>query len=498
MMKLLKTIIILMFLFLLLFCTLDLPAQAQAQGKDDQERLKYQVSVEAQLVPIFAVDKKGNPVFDLKPEELTLYADGKRTEIIYFSGYRMEEQVREKVTVETQIPQKVKKPPERMNFIILDTLVSNMNLLGISRAIAMGIVNNASPGDSFVILESNQVRGFQYIYGPERDKKKLAKALKEIEQLFRRRRFYVKPELIREYQMTSGNQKAMVAGVMGADRYMTLMEQERYQRDILTLSQSLEQLKYALKSINVPKTVFLISAGPQRRFTSTGSVAGSVKVPTYFRFLENAAKAINQGGSMFYTINPLMHKSKQVRTALKFMTEPVGGKCIHGTTMKDILDSVKKSTAAYYELAFYPKKKDGLINRVRLKCKRKGVQFITIGYTEKAKTYRQLNSTEKKLFALDVINRGSWSRVMTKVGKIKYKIREKETIEITIPPVMRNRQVDVFLVQVDPRTQKASFTIETRKMGETGALQIPFMEKQNIYFIIVEPAVPLCIYNRVN
>ena len=79
MMKLLKTIIILIFLFLLLFCASDLPAQAQAQAKDDQERLKYQVSVEAQLVPIFAVDKKGNPVFDLKPDELILYADGKRT-----------------------------------------------------------------------------------------------------------------------------------------------------------------------------------------------------------------------------------------------------------------------------------------------------------------------------------------------------------------------------------------------------------------------------------
>jgi hypothetical protein len=298
--------------------------------------------------------------------------------------------------------------------------------------------------------------------------------------------------------MTGGRQQEMVAGVMGADRYMTLMEQERYQRDVQTLSQSLEQLKYALKTINVPKTVFLISTGPVRRFMSTGSVEGSVKVPTYFRFLEDAAKAINQGGSMFYTINPLMHKSKRVRTALKFMTDPVGGKCIHGTTMKEILDRVKKSTAAYYELAFYPKKKDGLINRVRLKCKRKGVQFITIGYTEKAKTYLQLNNTEKKLFALDVINRGSWSRVMTKVGKIKYNIREKETIEITIPPVMRNRQVDIFLVRVDPETQKASFTIETRVLGETETLQIPFMEKQNHYFIMVEPAVPLCIYNRVN
>ncbi len=67
MMKVLKTIIILVFLFLLLFCTLDLPAQAQVQDKDDQERLEYHVSVETQLVPIFAVDKKGNPVFDLKP-----------------------------------------------------------------------------------------------------------------------------------------------------------------------------------------------------------------------------------------------------------------------------------------------------------------------------------------------------------------------------------------------------------------------------------------------
>ena len=43
-----------------------------------------------------------------------------------------------------------------INFIILDTLVSNKNTLGLARFIATGIINNASAGDSFVILESNQ------------------------------------------------------------------------------------------------------------------------------------------------------------------------------------------------------------------------------------------------------------------------------------------------------------------------------------------------------
>ncbi len=77
-----------------LLTLLLLPAlEGQIKKKADRDdRLSYFVSVNAQLVPIYAVDKKGNPVFDLKKEEIQLYANEKPVEIIYFYGCSVTEQ----------------------------------------------------------------------------------------------------------------------------------------------------------------------------------------------------------------------------------------------------------------------------------------------------------------------------------------------------------------------------------------------------------------------
>jgi hypothetical protein len=78
-------------------------------------------------------------------------------------------------------------------------------------------------------------------------------------------------------------------------------EREKYQHDIWIFSDSLKQLKYALRTITHPKTVYLVSAGP---------VPGAMgNTATYYRFLEDAAKEINYGGSMFYLVNPLKQKN---------------------------------------------------------------------------------------------------------------------------------------------------------------------------------------------
>ena len=46
-----------------------------------QEPLRYEVEVVLVEIPLYVVDKKGNPVLDLKPEDLTLYEKGKKQKI---------------------------------------------------------------------------------------------------------------------------------------------------------------------------------------------------------------------------------------------------------------------------------------------------------------------------------------------------------------------------------------------------------------------------------
>ncbi|HLP62072.1 MAG TPA: hypothetical protein VK186_24745, partial [Candidatus Deferrimicrobium sp.] len=332
-----------------------------------QERLEYELSVDVRLVPVFAVDSRGNPVYDLQKEEVELYAEGKPADIFYFNSYQVDAHEKNNPDENEPATEPVKSP-ERINFIILDTLLGNKNTMALNRAVALGIINNATPGDAFIILDSNQVRGLQYIIGPEKDKKVLTQALNEIEKLYIQRRVRMSADLLGEYSKISGNAKEIMEAVWGAERETVKKEKEQYQSDIRILAQSLEQLKYAMKTITLPKTVFLITTGPMK-----DAIEG---IPvTYYRFLEDAARAINLGGSMLVVINPLMSKSKSAGTELKFMTDEVGGKCINGANLDDIITKVKNSTSAYYELAFYPEQKNDPLSRIILKCKREGVEL---------------------------------------------------------------------------------------------------------------------------
>lgn len=186
------------------------------------------------------------------------------------------------------------------------------------------------------------------------------------------------------------------------------------------------------------------------------------------------------------------------------MADVSGGKLVHGANIREIVDTVQKSTAAFYELAFQPPAQSGTRNRISMKCKRKGVELISVNYSEKSTPYPKMNKAEKKLFALNVVNGGNWSRITAKVGKIRYKKLDKETagnaahrVEINLPTAMRNRPLDVFLVHIDPETQKADMTIEKKTITGKAVLQLTPKENRNAYFVLIEPTTPFCIYNQV-
>ena len=152
------------------------------------------------------------------------------------------------------------------------------------------------------------------------------------------------------------------------------------------------------------------------------NVDGGENPVTYLRFLEEAAKEINYGGSLFYLINPLKQKKRGRGSDLKFMADAAGGKFISGTGMNDIVTQVKNSTSAYYELAFSPPPSAaGKKSRIEIKCKRKGVELTTIAHSEKERPYRSMKNMEKRMFVLNVINGGSWSRMTASVKQVKYK-----------------------------------------------------------------------------
>jgi hypothetical protein len=161
--------------------------------------LHYEVQVTAQVIPIFAVDKKGNPVYDLKEEELELYINKKPYKILDFMSYQVTEEAQKKgdikkadikegqiqtVTSETgeeQRKRKIKiKSPERVNFIILDGISNCKSGVRNAKKLAIDTVKSAGPSDSFVLLQATPYTGLCYLIGPEKDKAKLIRSLNSI------------------------------------------------------------------------------------------------------------------------------------------------------------------------------------------------------------------------------------------------------------------------------------------------------------------------------
>jgi len=462
-----------------------------SQQPDPDKSLRYEVSVRAQLVPIFAVDSQGNPVFDLKQEEIQLYVDGKPFDIIFFKSYQLKSEEEQQVKIKSPAV----KLPERINFIIIDTLISNKNTIEPARAIVWEIIKRASAREVFVILESNQITGFQYVVGPEKNKKKLAEALEKIEKRYMRRRVH-----FNAWMINFSDPPEMTGRLMELEMLRAIRERQKYQSDMSQFAHSLQQLKYALKTTTLPKTVYLISAGHMEDMLGKNPI-------TYLRFLEDAAKAVNYGGSLFYLINPLKQKAPGKGTALKFMSDAVGGKFISDTSIPNVVSQIKRNTSAYYELAFNPLKESGQRSQIQLKCKRKGVQLTTINYSEKGRPYNLMKNIEKKMFVLNIVNGGSWSRMVAPVKQAKYKIQNMvktngnpddfKQVEVAIPPDMRNRKLHLYLVEIDANTQKADLGLVKKTVGKKENLRIRLKKNKKQYFVFIEPSIPTCIYNRV-
>jgi VWFA-related protein len=496
-------------ILLFVMYSLILTSNGQAQVQTDKEGLSYEVSVDAQLVPIFAVDKDGNPVYDLKPEDFELFADGKPAEIISFNCYSLKTTENTGKIPETQPsvqpPVQPENSPERLNFIIIDSIASNRSIIKPAVEVVQRIINRAPPNDGFVLMESRIDRGIQYIIGPEKDKAKLTEALKDIENNFFGRETDVDQYTALQLQRTASSMAGKGIGnstEVAMIEYMNAMtkaeiERRLYLNDIRLFSESIRQLKYALKTISLPKTFFLISAGPlktERRVLNINA----------YKQLVKAAQSISLGGSLLYIINPLEILTLEEKNAFKFMTDSVSGKFIYGQDFDNIVDQVKKNTSAYYELAFYSHEKPDHVSKVEVKCKREGVSLTSIGFSEKSRPYIRMNTTEKELFALSVVTQGSWSRLVAKIGRIKYnKIKESQSkkdpciIQLNIPPLMRNQKLDSFIVYLDPKTLEADFEFQQKLMTDTETIEVQPREKRDAYFVIIEPKIPVCIYNQV-
>jgi len=474
----------------------------------EHEPLEYEVDVNAIIIPIFAINGQGEPVFDLKKEEIELFIDKKLQQVAEFSVYKVEDKKRQ--VVEGGEVRTVSSD-DRVNIMILDSISNSEKGMRRAKKIASSIVNESPVTDAFVIIESKPKSGFRYIIGPETNKKRLTEAIKDTNKVVGDR-FSKASRNIRRMGsnvISSGERYARgqrLKSSMGSWAYRAhvfetatrnmVADRNEYHRDLDVFFNSISQMKYALKTITQPKHVFIISGGVPN--SSLGR-----ELVRYYKFMGDAAKAINYGGSMLYMINPVPVVENSTPHSLKIMARESGGKYFSGNSIDEIVEKVKKSTQAYYELAFFPPNKGNEKMNINLKCKREDVVLNTVNYAEKGKPYFQMEPLQKKLFALSVVTGGSWSRIVGDVKTIKYKkIKSSDSkfkkVKINIPGNIIEKNLEIFVVNIEPESMKANIGIRKMLAMKNLKIEIPVEKGKVQFFVIIEPRKPLCLYNRVN
>lgn len=492
-----NTTVIFRSFFLLLFFTIIL---------SPQERLRHEVSVNAVLAPLFAVDTSGDPVYDLKQEEFEVFVNGKPVEIIYFARHEFEydAETRRKIPVEDS-RETVFESPGRLIFIIIGSVFNSGVGVKRSKKIASELIKQGSREDRFIIIEYSSGGGLKHIAGPDEDREQLLEKVKEI--VPKPSNWMKKLYSTNDLTNIEGDRSYRSMSSQASQR----MEDLRYKTEVKRFADILSRFKYALKTISKPKIVFLISEGVSKGAFGEpvdphNAERGNFVKTHLFSYLQQIIKAVNQGGSVLYTINPQsitksVDQGDSGDMSLSFLAGESGGKYFSGSDTKKIIERIKKTTAAYYELAFPVDPQLGDQLQLTIKCKRKDVRVHTLNHSERNRPYHLMEPVQKKIFALNVATGGSWSRMLGPVTKASFKrIKEEKThysINVVLPMEMQNRNLDVFLLYIDPAAEGVDMTFGTVNAAGSLELEINRRKNKRQFFVVIEPDTPYCIYNEV-
>lgn len=476
----------------------------------------HKVRVDIKLLPVYAVTEKGDPVYDLAKEDLELYVNGTKYDIAHLKPYDFGKSRDERKDLEGKKQQVLQKEPDRIVFIIIDQVFNNFVSIKRAKDIANRLVDSGSEGDFFHVMYYSPFKGLQHAVGPTNDKKTLKTAISQITQL--------PPSRLKDILESNANlvdTSLDLPGRLENQQEMRILDKSlgplHYQIDVQSFERVLSDFKYALKTVDKPKMVFLISKGVAR--DSFNNVFGAysftynVTFDAYlFSYFGRIAKAVNEGGSLLYTIN-----SEKIIDSLKIglagevslreMARRSGGKYFYQSDPDLLTKDIKRTLAAYYELAFTPETKGDLALEIKLKSKRKGVKVNTVKYTEIERPYHEMPDIQKKLFALNIVKKGNWSYSLAKIRRVSSKTVKRDrtgnkvvfTQQVMLPKGLRNSRLDTFVIRVNDRTKDSGVDIYTEEVKDRVEIKVPGTgeKDEKLYFVIIEPKNIICIYNEV-
>lgn len=487
----------------LLIASLGLvPAWAQPQGPADGGG--ETVDVEIKMVPFYAVDAEGQPVFDLRQDEVELRLDGKPLVLDTFDAFARE---REELGPGEGGAKARGRAPRRHVVLFFDTAFSSPRGFETGRQFTTKMVGELPQSDLLYLVTHEFQTGLRQRLGPlAATPAGKSRLLAEIGSL--------KPEIGQitpetEFSMTmtgrgSTTRRGAPSGqMMVVDEPLRTLQQSQMESVARGLAEALQTLADQFQRIHEPKLLVFLSQGIDPTLYWVGSdlkLGGMAEIPDLVvkgsqytglhKLYEKPLRQLADTGTMSLFVN-LDDQAKRQRvndSSMQHMARASGGLYLGGVDASLVSDRAARSTAAYYEAGFYLTSSAPQLSRgkVEVVVRRPGVSTWSAGTIKTRETWRGLTDEARRLLIVDLVEGEERARQAVKLtlenlpGSVQGGRTAAGTTRLQFqagwPQELAGRKVDLYNVLLEPRKGRPNVLRFDREEGTKAATQNVEME----------------------
>jgi VWFA-related protein len=476
------------------------------------------VDVEIKIVPFYAVDEAGKPVFDLKQDEIELRVDGKAVPLDSFDSPAAPQPaatVEAKATLSAPASvavaggDGVNHAPARRHVVLLfDTAFSRVAGFQKAQTLARTMVQDAPESDLLYLLVHDFKSGLKQELGPlnadAEGKAKMIERIRtlkpEIGQLDAHAEMSV--ELVDRGVQKNGIPKGQNSAIYNALRTNSQGQLESTARG---LSDAMQELADQFARIREPKLFVFLSQGIDPVLYWEGSDVGlqfstlpfahikSYQFHGLHGLYDKPLQQLADSGAMslFVNLDDKGAKTDYMDTSMQHMALNSGGLYLGGVDAGQMARKVSNSTAAYYEAGFYLTDQTRAASRARIEIvvKRPGVETWSAGALKTRETYRGLSAEARRMLIVDLIEGDvAAQRSRSKVrldyhnlpGDILGRAESGKTMlryQLGWPQELAGHKVDLYNVVLEPTRQSgAPNVLRFDHKANTGVDQAGFVE----------------------
>jgi hypothetical protein len=517
---LLIIIVIMWFVFIFIFT-------GYSQEKSEHQPIVENVEVNWWQVPIFAVDKDGSPIIDLKETDIEIWLDNRRIETFTFDKRAFT--ASEETGTAPGEPKKESQPSlqQKKNtiFLLFDVSMSALSCTKNSKEIARDIINQSGPAVQFIAFTIEPFKGLKYITGPSDNKQEL---LNEIEEKVKgkpnERTMDVEKFFDTSALAGSGRQqRASARGGTLADRRLYLTDKDLlretaatyYLRKTRSFFDAFESLYLIFNSIQDNKFVYFFTEGISNHMQE--NLMGGRALYQYH--LKKMSRYLGRSGAVLFILNPMgvhdgttliteqkklfnpdidpvdpysgkgdemvgtptsyftREESRSGERWLRYLAIESGGKYLEGQN-EAVVKTLEQMNRAFYEISFQdiPGLK-GSTRKISIKPKREGISIHSLRSLERNKRYAEMNKIEKEILAVNLITlsplmKTSLTCQHARITQIK-KSKNNVTYMVLLPGNFLNQPLDLYTFWVKDDLEVAN--VKTQSL-------VPKKEKIKIQF----------------